>query len=84
MLILGLGIVFSTFGVKPIQIIQFAQIANGLLLPVIAALLIWLANRSVILGSYRNGKIKNIISILILIITLILGFKSIFKVLEIL
>ena len=82
MLILGLGIMFSTFGVQPIQIIKFAQIANGLLLPIIAALLIWLANRSSILGSYKNTSTKNILSLIILVITIILGCKSIFKVFE--
>ena len=82
MIILGLGIVFSTFGVQPIQIIKFAQIANGLLLPIIAALLIWLANRSSILGSYKNTTTKNILSLIILVITIILGCKSIFKVFE--
>ena len=77
-LILGVGV--ATFGIKPIEIIQFAQVANGILLPVIAGILIWLANRSTLLGSYQNSKLKNVISVCILIVTLILGARAILSV----
>ncbi|MEH6408124.1 MAG: Nramp family divalent metal transporter, partial [Leeuwenhoekiella sp.] len=80
MIVLLFGVVFSTFGLQPIQIIKFAQIANGILLPVIAGILIWLANRSKLLGIYKNSKVKNIISLIILIITIALGLRSILKV----
>ncbi|WP_442845814.1 Nramp family divalent metal transporter [Leeuwenhoekiella sp. H156] len=80
MLILFTGVLLATFGIKPIAIIQFAQIANGILLPVIAGILIWLANRSNFLGSHKNSTLKNAISLVILIITLILGGKVILTV----
>jgi Mn2+/Fe2+ NRAMP family transporter len=84
MFVLFTGTVFASFGIKPIEIIQFAQIANGLLLPIMAAILIWLANRSKLLGKYSNGWIKNGLSFIILAITIILGVKTIFSVLGIL
>ena len=84
MLVLLVGVLFSAFGIKPIQIIQFAQIANGLLLPIIAAILIWLANRSTLLGHYKNTLVKNSISVIILIITIILGLRIILKVIGLL
>ena len=84
MSILIIGVLLATFGIKPIQIIQFAQIANGILLPVIAGILIWLANQEDLLGIYRNSKIKNGISLIILAITLILGVRAILSVLGIL
>ena len=80
MLVLVLGVGVATFGIKPIEIIQFAQVANGILLPVIAGILIWLANRSTLLGNYQNSKLKNIISVCILIVTLILGARAILSV----
>ncbi|HAX14893.1 MAG TPA: manganese transporter, partial [Leeuwenhoekiella sp.] len=80
MLVLVLGVGVATFGIKPIEIIQFAQVANGILLPVIAGILIWLANRSTLLGSYQNSKLKNVISVCILIVTLILGARAILSV----
>lgn len=79
-LVLVLGVGVATFGIKPIEIIQFAQVANGILLPVIAGILIWLANRSTLLGSYQNSKLKNVISVCILIVTLILGAHAILSV----
>ena len=33
-IVLVLGIFFSSFGIKPIEIIKFAQVANGMLLPI--------------------------------------------------
>ena len=63
---------------------KFAQIANGILLPVIAGLLIWIVNKESILGKYKNSKWQNLMGITILIITFFLGLKSILKVFEIL
>ena len=75
--ILGLGVLFSTIGFKSIEIIKFAQVTNGLLLPLIAGFLIWIMNKSSILGVYKNTKIKNLLALLILAVTLFLGAKSI-------
>lgn len=82
--ILFLGIFFSSFGYKPIDIIQFAQVANGVLLPIVAGYLIWLANRKQLLGTFVNKPWQNIISIVIWFIVLGLGLKSILKVFGIL
>ena len=80
MVILILGVGLAAFGIKPVEIIQFAQVANGILLPVIAGILIWLANRSELLGLYRNSKVKNTLSIFILIVTIVLGGRAILNV----
>jgi len=82
--ILFLGVLFSSMKFNPIEIIKFAQIANGILLPVIALLLLWVVNKSVVLGNYKNSLPQNIISGVIILITIILGFKSILKVFELL
>jgi NRAMP (natural resistance-associated macrophage protein)-like metal ion transporter len=84
MFILGLGVIFSSLGIKSIEIIKFAQIANGLLLPFIAGFLIWIMNQSSILGVHKNSWKQNSISIIILVITIFLGAKTILKVTEIL
>jgi Mn2+/Fe2+ NRAMP family transporter len=80
MLILGLGVFFLSFGIKPIEIIKFAQIANGILLPVIAVFLLWVVNRVSVMGTYKNTKFQNIIGIVILALSILLGAKSILKV----
>jgi Mn2+/Fe2+ NRAMP family transporter len=83
-IVLVLGIVFSSIGFKSIEIIKFAQVTNGLLLPLIAGFLLWIMNKSSILGSYKNSPIQNILSIIILAITIFLGLKSILSVFNLL
>lgn len=84
MLILSLGIVFSAVGFKPIDIIKFAQIANGVLLPVVVGILIWVMNKKSVLGHQTNTTIQNAIGIIILAFTLFLGIKSILSVFNLL
>lgn len=78
--ILFMGVLLSSFDIKPIEIIKFAQVANGILLPVIAGFLLWIMNKSSILGIHRNTIIQNVLGLIILGITIFLGLKSIFKV----
>jgi len=75
--ILVLGIAFSSLDFRPIQIITFAQIANGLLLPIVALFLLWVVNKTAVLGIHKNTLVQNIFSILIILITLVLGIKGI-------
>ena len=78
--VLFLGVLFSSIGIKPIEIIKFAQVANGMLLPVIAGILLWIMNKRSVLGEYVNSKRQNIFGVVILAITLFLGAKGILKV----
>ncbi len=80
--VLILGIVFSSIGFKSIEVIKFAQIANGLLLPLIALFLIWIMNNKPLLGSHVNSKMQNSLGIVILFITLGLAIKSLGKALN--
>lgn len=84
MLVLLLGVVFSSFKINPIEIIKFAQVANGLLLPVIALFLWWVVNKTDLLGTYKNTIVQNVLSGIIILITIVLGVKSILKVFELL
>ncbi|WP_204345350.1 Nramp family divalent metal transporter [Psychroserpens algicola] len=84
MFILGLGVLFSSIGFKSIEIIKFAQVANGLLLPVIAGFLLWIMNKTSILGTYKNTLIQNILGFVIFGIAIFLGVKSILKVFNLL
>lgn len=80
MFILLLGVVFSSVGIKPIEIIKFAQVANGMLLPIIAGVLLWIMNKTSVLGIYRNTMLQNVFGFIILAVSIFLGLKSIFKV----
>ncbi|MEH6512783.1 Nramp family divalent metal transporter [Maribacter arcticus] len=80
-LILVLGVVFLSFGIKPIEIIKFAQITNGLLLPIIAIFLLWVVNRVGVMGKYKNTLLQNCIGLAIILLSILLGAKSILTVL---
>ncbi len=78
LLIITLGIVFSSLGFKPTAIIIFAQFANGLLLPIIAGFLLWVVNDHGLLKKNTNSTFENLCGILVIIVAMILGVKSIF------
>lgn len=75
LLILLIGIGFSALGIRPVNIIWFAQITNGLLLPIVTAYLIWVMNSDT-LGQYKNSVTQNSLGILVLFVTLLLGGRS--------
>ena len=80
MIILLTGLASLSLDFRPIEIIQFAQVANGLLLPLIAIVLLWLVNKRDIMTSYKNTRWNNILALLIILLVAILGIKSIFSV----
>jgi manganese transport protein len=83
-LIILIGVFSLSFDFKPIQIIKFAQVANGLLLPIIAILLLWLVNSKKIMRHYVNTKWQNFTALLIIVLSIVLGLRSIVKVIGIL
>jgi len=80
MFILLLGVLFSSIGIKPIELIKFAQVANGMLLPIIAGVLLWVMNKKNVLGEFINTKSQNILGFIIVAVTIFLGAKGILKV----
>jgi len=76
MLVLGIGVFFASTGIKPLEIIQFAQFLNGVLLPFIAVVLFWGINQKKIMGHYVNSPAQNIGAALIILFTLFISFKT--------
>lgn len=87
--ILGIGTVLlsgttgALMNYRPVEIIFVAQIANGLLLPIIAAFLLYLANNRDILQEHVNDRKANLAGIVILLITGLLGIRLITRALGI-
>jgi Mn2+/Fe2+ NRAMP family transporter len=77
LLVILSGTLGALLNYKPVEIIFVAQIANGLLLPIIAFFLIKLANDSALLGRHINGWKGNIAGAIILIVTSMLGVRLI-------
>lgn len=80
MSILFLGLLISSMGWKPLEIIKFAQVANALLLPIIACFLLWIVNKSSLMGSYKNSLMQNVLGVIIVLAAIGLGIKGLFKV----
>lgn len=70
------GMLLASTGLKFILIIQFAQIANGILLPIIAAILLWIMNKASWLGKSKNNWHQNLFGLLIVIISLFLSVRT--------
>ena len=75
MVILIIGVVVSSLGFKPVAVIWFAQVANGILLPLVSVFLLWIMNTAV-LGNHRNNLWQNIAGVGVIFITLLLGGRS--------
>ena len=75
--VIGVGAALALTGIKPITIIISAQMANGLLLPIIASFLLFAMNRKALLGAYANGMTANILGGAVLVIATGLGIRMI-------
>jgi len=78
--IIIIGVLFSSLGFKPILIIKFAQVANGILLPIIAIFLLYIVNQSSIMGEHVNSKSRNIGAIIMVVSISFIALRSLLKV----
>ena len=74
--VLLVGVAFTLLGAVPLEIIRFAQIANGILLPVIGLLLLFTVNNSSLMKSARPSFFQNAILVFIEVFFILLGVKS--------
>jgi Mn2+/Fe2+ NRAMP family transporter len=79
MIVLFVGVFFALSGSSPIAIIQFAQIANGIVLPLIAIFLLWAVNKKGLLGQFVNTKLQNLLGLLIILICVLLSGRTLYK-----
>jgi len=75
--VLLIGVIVSLLKLNPIEVIKFAQFSNSLLLPIVAILLFWLINNKNIFKNSYSYKLQNILVIVIILITIILGAKGV-------
>lgn len=78
-IVVGLTLALA-FGKIPTQTIVFAQVANGLLLPIVALFLLYALNRKSLLGEYCNGWLSNTLGLLVWTMTLLLASREFMKV----
>lgn len=78
--ILGVGIVFSGLGYSPVEVILLAQVANGILLPIVAVFLIYVMNDEDTLGEYTNGTLSNTLGALVTLVVVWLGVRTLLSI----
>ena len=75
MFILLAGVIFSMLGFRPVEAILFAQVANGILLPVILFFMAALVNRREIMGPFANGPVQNVVTWATMVVLALLGVR---------
>jgi len=73
--VLFLGVAGASLGYKPVNIIWFAQVANGILLPIVTLFLLWIMNTSA-LGIYKNNKWQNSLGFIVVLVSILLSGRS--------
>jgi len=67
------------FNFKPLEVILFAQVANGLILPIACIFLFVILNNRKKIGNLANNSLQNLLGGLVILIVSLLGVWSILK-----
>lgn len=76
-LVLVTGIVIAGYGFNPVALIMAAQGVNGIVLPVVVGVTIYLTSRRKVMGEFANGTLNTLLGTAIFVISLILGISSV-------
>ncbi|WP_129115723.1 Nramp family divalent metal transporter [Halegenticoccus tardaugens] len=74
--ILLVGVVSSVLGYDAVQVILFAQVANGILLPVVALFLIAVMNNRDTLGANTNSAVQNVLGGIVTLVVIVIGLQT--------
>lgn len=77
--IVAIGLSVALLGIRPVQLILVAQVANGLLLPIVAVFLLITMNRKSVLGDHVNGPVRNALGGLVVFVAAFLGLRLILR-----
>lgn len=80
MTILLVGVAFSALGTSPVRAILFAQVANGVLLPIIALFLIYVMNDRGTLEEYVNTTPQNVVGGVVTLVVVWLGVRTLLSI----
>lgn len=76
-LVVAAGVIFAVkYQKSPIQAIILAQIANGILLPIIATFLLIMVNRVELMKQYRNRVASNVLGVMVILIVSLIAIKG--------
>ncbi len=78
--IILIGMIVSLFNFSPLAVIVFAQVANGIVLPVASIFLLVVLNNKQKMGSSANSWKQNVLGGLIILVVSFLGIWNIIKI----
>ena len=74
--VLVTGITIAALGSNPLALIMTAQAVNGIVLPVVVGVTVYLTSRRKIMGKYKNNALQVTLGVAIFAISLVLGLSS--------
>lgn len=77
--VVAAGFCVSLFDLKPLAVILFAQVANGIILPIAVVFLLLVLNRRSRMGGLANSRLQNIVGGGIIAVVSFLGLWNILK-----
>lgn len=81
--VVATGAFFAIYlGSSPKETIILAQVANGLLLPIIAIALLVLTNDQRLMGKFKNRRLANVLAVVVILIVSVIAFNQFRKVKE--
>jgi Mn2+/Fe2+ NRAMP family transporter len=78
--IMLVGLLFASLGYQPIEIIRIAQVANGIFLPIVTAILIWITAQSSIMGKFVNNRLQTTFGVVLFIFTLLISGRTLLSI----
>ncbi|HAL10628.1 MAG TPA: manganese transporter [Staphylococcus sp.] len=75
-IVILIGIITSSLGFEPLEVLLIAQALNGIILPLIAVLIFIILNKKNMMGKFANGIVLNIIGLFVVITVSFLGIYS--------
>lgn len=77
--VIATGLVVSLFDFNPLALIVFAQVANGLILPVASVFLLIVLNNHTKMRDLANSRFQNIVGTAVILLVSLLGIWNIIK-----
>ena len=77
--VIVIGASLALAGVRPVEVILAAQLANGLLLPILAGFLLYAMNQPALLGRYVNGWMANGAGLIVMLVATGLGLRLVLR-----
>ena len=76
-----IGVLFAAAGLRPVPLILFAQVANGLLLPAVAVFLLLAVNDRARMGRWANARWMNVVGSGVVLVVLGLAVSTLLRIL---